>query len=224
MADFATSNLNLIDERVRAGLRLVTKMGTVTARDTTGARAMVTMDGSSGVPLPAKCFETVVVQDGDRVGLVRFESDWIIVGNYTLRTLGTAHYVQEFSSNGTVTSATYIDISSSPTVVATKYRDTTQFRVRLSMSMYATATVSIFYIGVRFNEPLTGTSFDMNIIRWPFHVANVHIGNSGTITTVGSIPAGTWTITGRWLRISGTGVGTVNSDDQISIEAEEVVS
>ncbi len=225
MPDYATSQLALIDERVRAGLRLVTKMGTVSSRDPSGARAMVAMDGSSGTAQPVKCFENVVVADGDRVGLVKFEGDWIIVGNYTLRTLGTAHFMQEFAGGGaTATSASYTDMPSSPACIIQKVRSTTQLRIRIALSMFSSATLSRFRIGANIASVENSIAYDQDVILWYLNTNTTHFANSGTITTAANLPAGSYTITARWLRATGSGAGTVNADDQISIEVEEVVN
>lgn len=224
MPDFATSQLEIIDGQVAAGRRTTTKMGTVQDRDTTGARVMVALDGSSGVPQPVKCFEGVVVQEGDRVGLVKFEADWIIVGNYTLRTLGAAQYMQEWSTNVTTSSASYTDMPTSPAVTMYKFRDATQIRIRFALSMFTTVVPSVFRIGALVSNALAGISYDQNVIKWRLDTANAHFANAGIVTTTGVLPAGLYTITARWLRISGTGNGVTNADDQISMEIEEVVA
>lgn len=223
MPDYATSQLQLIDERVRAGAKLVTKMGTVQGRDTTGARAMVALDGSSGVPQPVKCFENVIVQDGDRVGLVRFESDWIIVGNYTLRTLGSSSFTQEFSSFVSATPATYADLPTSPTVAMVKYRDSTQLRIRLMLSMFVTVQPTTARIGVLIANTEATVSYDQDMLKWRHDTTGQHPANGATVTTSANLPAGNYTATARWLRVSGTGSLATSSDDQISMEIEEVV-
>jgi hypothetical protein len=224
MPDYGTSQLELIDQRVKAGLRTVTKMGTVQARDTLGARTMVALDGSSGVAQPVKCFSNVIVQEGDRVGLVKFESDWVIVGNYTLRTLGSANWTQEFTSGGTTTSATYVDQPTSPTANLVKARDTTQLRVRIAMSLYVTAQPTVVRAGIRLTNTEAAVDFDQDVIRMCLNAANSHQGYAGTITTSASLPGGNYSATARWLRVSGSGTVTVDSNDQISIEVEEVVT
>lgn len=224
MPDYASSVLALIDARVDHARPIVTKMGTVQSRDTTGARAMVAFDGSSGVAQPVKCFETVIVDSGDRVGMVKFESDWIIVGNYTLRTLGTSAMNFTWTGTSTTTSATYVDLPSSPALAFLKVRDDTQIRIRLAMSMYsATAGFTVFKIAARVTLAGLTVDYDQDILHFDISQTSPHVPLFGIATTTGDIPAGNYTLTGRWLRSTGTGTGTVDTQDMIMIEAQEVV-
>lgn len=222
MPDYAGSLLQVIDERVAAGARLQTKMGVVQSRDTTGARAMVALYGSSGAPQPVKCFEGVLVEAGDQVGLVKFESDWIIVGNYTLRTLGSAQMSLTFGSLTTTTTATYIDLPGSPVVSVLKTRDTTQLRIRIIMSFYTDANGTVFRIGNRIVNPDGAIDYDHDVFRFDINTPNAHHSAGGLSTTTGALPAGLYTLTGRWLRLSGTGNLKIDAQDQYHIEVDEV--
>jgi len=225
MPDYAGGLLQLIDERVAVRLRSGTKMGTVQSRDSTGVRAMVAVDGSSGVPQPVKCFEHVLVDVGDRVGLVRFESDWVIVGNYSLRSLGAGHETFEWSSLSTTTSATYVDMPSSPQLSVPKYRDSTQFRVRCMISAYVTTSgFTVMKTGFRIQGGDGAVDYDMDVARFDLVSTNSHYGWGGIATTTGSLPAGNYTMTARWLRVGGSGTLTVDAQDLIHMEAEEVIA
>lgn len=85
MPIYGMEQVQLIDELIVRSQAVLTKMGTVTERDATGTRVLVAFDGSTGVPQPVKCPGSIIVQVGDRVGLTKYESDWIISINYTER-------------------------------------------------------------------------------------------------------------------------------------------
>jgi hypothetical protein len=221
MPDYATSQVELIDSRVAAGWKKIVKMGTVQSRDATGARAMVSLHGSSGVAQPVKCFENVIVGVGDRVGLVKFEGDWIIVGNYTLRTLGDVQY--QASVSGTTTGAAYVDMPSSPAVTLTKYRDTTTFQITAHLSAFATVANTGTRIGVRITHVDGLVDYDENVIRFISNTASEHQSWQGSLRIATTLPAGVYTVTLRWLRLSGTGVVTVDGNDLVSLRVQEVI-
>src|SRR6266542_2722738 len=83
MPVYAAGLCEIIDMRVVQAHVTITKMGTVTERDATGTRVLVSFDGSSGISQPVKCPGNIIVAEGDRVGLTKYESDWIISINYT---------------------------------------------------------------------------------------------------------------------------------------------
>lgn len=223
MPDYPEAMRQIIDERVAADRRTVTKMGTVQSRDSTGVRAEVALDGSSGVPQPVKCFESVVVDPGDRVGLVKFESDWIIVGNYSLRGLGKGHTTFEWGSLSSTTSASYVDMPSSPEVAFAKYRDSTLLRLRCMVSAYVvTSGFTVMKVGYRLRDGDT-IDYDEDVARFDLVSTNNHYGWGGIATTA-ALPAGNYTATARWVRVSGSGTLTVDAQDLIHMEAEEVIT
>ncbi len=223
MPSYPEAMRQVIDERVLADRRTVTKMGTVQSRDSTGVRAMVALDGSSGVPQPVKCPESVVVDPGDRVGVARFEADLIIVFNYSLRSLGRGHTTFEWGSLSTTTSATYVDMPSSPELSFAKYRDSTLIRFRCMVSAYVTASgFTVMKVGYRLRDGNT-IDYDEDIARFDLVSTNNHYAWGGIATTA-ALPAGNYTATARWLRVGGSGTLTVDAQDLIHMEAEEVIA
>src|SRR6478609_8422663 len=92
--------LDLIDARVRAATDRHTAMGTMSER-TSATRAMVTFDGSS-VAVPVKMFSDVLAMQGDRVGLIRIGTDWVVVGAFSAVEIGTyIDYTDTFGIQGT---------------------------------------------------------------------------------------------------------------------------
>lgn len=224
MPDYATGVLALIDARVDHARPIVTKMGTVQSRDTTGARAMVAFDGSSGVAQPVKCFESVLVDGGDRVGLVKFESDWVIVGNYTLHALGSSAMSLQFAGSTTTASASYSDMPGSPALAVTKWRDTTQLRLRVILSAMAITTAgTVLKVAFRVLSGDGTVDYDQDVARFDYSSINIHGTLGGFATTTGALPAGNYTLTGRWLKFSGAGSIQIDGQDFIHMEAEEVL-
>jgi hypothetical protein len=223
MPAYGDDLLALIDARVDAAAPRVTKMGSVVGRDTIGARCLVTLDGSSGVAQPVKCPESVIVSVGDRVGLVKYESDWIITVNYTLWTLTNAMNGFQWVSAQTTTSATFVDMPSSPSVEFVKNRDNTFLRIWVGLSLYATVANTVFHIGMHLASNDGAISYDEDMYHRAINEANSHRDSSGWITT-GALAANSYTATARWLRTSGTGTLTTDSNDSISMHIIEVVS
>lgn len=224
MPDYASSQIALIDSRIRQALKTGTKMGTVQSRATTGPSATVSLHGSSGTAQPVKCFASVLVEPGDRVGLINIEDDWIIVGNYTLRTLADVHYDADFSSTGNVASTTYVDMPNSPTVSLTKRFDATILHVAMAFSCYVGTANSTIFGGVHLaRADGTGTPADYQVFRRAINAANDHRDQMGSIRIPGSLPAGDYLVTARW-RLAGAGPTIyVDSNDGISIDVREVV-
>lgn len=107
-ADVMTLNdptLDLIDARVNAAQERITGAGTMTSR-TSATRAMVTFDGSA-VAVPVKMGSAVLAEEGDRVGLIKFGSDWVIVTAFAAVELGAwIDYSSTFSLTGSGGAAT----------------------------------------------------------------------------------------------------------------------
>lgn len=221
MPSFAESQVALIDSRIAAATRPITKFGTVAGRDGTGYGARVVFDGSSGTAQPVKCPESVVVDEGDRVGLVEYQGEWLITINYAHRSLAHAQEQFTWSGNLTTTSATYVDMPNSPALLYVKRRDLTTIRFEVGVSMYSTATSTVSQIGLRVTSPDLVTDYDLDVRRSQFDVANTHLFVGGFVDTATQHPAGTYTATARWYRLSGTGTLIVNNSDYLTIKARE---
>lgn len=231
MPDYAQSQLALIDERVGAGLQKVSKMGTVVwwssgslSGDIGTYEAGVVLDGSSGTAQPVKCFSSVIIDAEDRVGLVRFEGEWIIVANYTLRTLSQAIYDGQFAASSSTTSASFVDMPGSPTaVIEPKYRDVTSLRLSLHFSMRTDVTGTVVEFGLYVASSDGGTAYDEIIGKRAINEANSHR-DFGGWTDAANLPGGyTYSATARWRRVSGTGQLTSDANDAVYVRIEEVV-
>lgn len=238
MPDYPSSLLAMIDQRVADGQTAVAKMGTVAGRqagDLSGDPgrywASVVFDGSGGTAMPVKCFESVIVDIGDRVGLVKFEGEWIIVGNYTLRGLGTGSlWTNTWGGTPTTTSGSFVDMPQSPFCEIIKRRDHTYLRIRLSTTAFSTVAGDIAEFGVNVLSEDASINYDETLFRIHLIRANEHIHNAATVTTAAALPAGPpgdagmrYLLTPRWRRSSGTGTLTVNTLDYLTLESAEVV-
>lgn len=230
MPDMATAQAELLREAA-PGAPLVAKMGQVVSRSPgtlaggAAADVMVAFDGGSGTAQPVKCFESVIVAEGDSVGLVKFQDDWIIVGNYTLRTLADAATILEWGSVANTTSATFVDMPSSPTVDLTKRRDATVLRVEVSLSLWvATSAPTVFELAVYVASGDGSVGYDEILFHRAMNATSDHRDWTGWTTTAALHGDDTYAVTARWRRVSGTGTLTVDTNDSISMSVREVVS
>lgn len=230
MLAFPEGLLGLIRGQVLEGQLRTLKMGTVVARspgslvaDPGQYWASVTMDGSSGTPQPVKCFESVLVDVGDRVGVGKFESDWIIIGNYTHRTLGDAGFNQAYAGADTSTSGTFVDFPESPNLIVTKRRDATGLRIDMEGSMYVTAQPTVVETAVAILSFDGTVAYDETLTKRAFNAASDHRSIAGGATTAALAGGQTYSITARWRRVSGTGTLTVDGNDSMNMRVREVV-
>lgn len=80
--DYNDRLIDTIDARIRTASKRDIVMGTaVTNPDWVTHSLMCTMDGDP-LAIPAKTWGNLMITQGDRVGLIRFGSDWICVGTY----------------------------------------------------------------------------------------------------------------------------------------------
>lgn len=222
MPDYATSMLAIIRDEVSAGRPVVAKMGTVASRDTTGPRATVVFDGSSGTAQPVKCFENVVIAPGDRVGLIRYESEWIVTGNYSPTGLAYGHLAFTFAAQTDSTSATYVDMPSSPTVTYEKMRDDTLMEFHVEFSMRNSVSTVTTKLGLRVTASDGSIDYDQDVRQYAVNAINIHTTIVGTVRAAAGHPAGGYIATGRWMRTFGTDVMRVDTNDVMMITAREV--
>jgi hypothetical protein len=232
MPSYPESQLALIDSRVADGMVKTTKMGTVSSRspgntdpDGGGAyRATVVFDGSSGTAQPVKCPESVLVDIGDRVGVVRYESEWLITTNYTLRRLADGFVAGQFPIANT-TSATFVDAPNSPTVtLPIKYRDATIFRIYCDFTLYTTALASSVEFAAFILSADGLVSYDQVLFHRAFNEANSHRTYASGTDTAAFAGGQGYLITLRWRRSAGVGTLSVNSDAGFSLRVQEVIA
>ena len=209
--------LALIDERIRALTARSSAVGTVTAR-TSDTAVYVTFDGSN-VSVPVKIFGDVNAYAGDRVGLQRFGSDWVVVGTYSRR------YPTEvgFSSAGagqTITSSTFTAISGVSTTL-TKRDTASRLRAMWTGTAYNAGGVAVPFIGVQYvtagSSPTTYGPYTIGTLY-----QSVTNGTIAGVHLASGLPAGVYTVQFMWRRASGAGTPTLTTDDWYSATVREV--
>jgi len=222
MPDYASSLAAFVDGRIDAAAGRNTHMGTVASRSTTGAYAEVIFDGTSGVPAPVKCFEHVLLAPGDRVGMVKFGSDWVIVGNYSIRALANVFNQYLFGTLTQITGTTFQDMDSSPGLTYTKMRDATIMRYTMGVSGACTTPPNIWRMGFHVSSADGVTSYDQEV---GYHKLDVTTRQHFLRARMASSAhaAGVYSIVARWTKISGSGFIQTDSADSVEMWAEEIV-
>lgn len=120
-------------------------------------------------------------------------------------------------STGTSTVTSYANLPATSSFSFTKLLDDSDLRIDMHISCWSSGAGSTT---PRFGVQISSTDYDMcgSLIN----TASEHVAFSGTRIITG-LAAGTYTIQGRFKRVSGTGTITVDSGDWISLAASEVV-
>lgn len=209
--------LGLIDDRIRALVQRSSAVGTVSTRPTDTALT-VTFDGSTQA-VPVKVFGDVDAYPGDRVGLLRFGSDWVVVGTYTRR------YPSEWTMAGqgsgqSTTAGAYENISG---ITGTFVKRDNATRVRASWNgthWNGGVNTAELYIGVKLTALSDATVYGPQTIGELYH--NPTNGHIGGFTYFTGLPAGSYTLQYMWYRAGGTGTPQLTTDDWYSATVKEV--
>jgi hypothetical protein len=226
MAGPGVSDIELIDQRIRRAQADEIKMGTCVSRDDAGPGAMILFSDGSTVAVPVKVFGQVVLNPGMRCGVVRFGTEWIVVGTFASPSLG---YVNQFTfapgAVPTVAGPTFIDITGFDPVTFTKLYDNTAIEIQHTCGGFADIGQTKLRWGIRFTQTRGNTPYtpiDYQTCYLDFSVANMHLSNT-TVHPITLVPAGTYTVTTRWKRTGGTGTGSTSGDDIYSLTLREYV-
>jgi hypothetical protein len=210
--------LDVIDQRISAATIADTAVGTVTFRSktTTDRTAMVTFDGSS-VAVPVKVLATADIDVGDRVCLNRYGTDWVVVGGFT-RHLPGAAVVHTLSPSGSTTSATAVDLPGTPQATFVKRWDDTRVVLAMTSVVYVNTITNPYTAVQLWLEFVGAASYAVAYLEFggttfePSTVAGYRPVDSG----VGLLPAGTYTVKGKWARVAGT---ATLSQDTLSLNS-----
>jgi len=205
--------LNIIDQRIRAHAERITAMGTVQSRDPDGVRAMVTLDGST-VAVPVKVIAGLRVLPDDRVGLVRFGSDWVVAISFGVAAASANEASLEII-NATPTTFTAANTNLAggsrrvtKDLAATRMRVTIHGSAFRSVASYSRLTYGVDIGGVKYDVGTFG--FSSQNVRQTF----------GMHRTIDPIPAGEYTVQ-VYGRGSVSGID-VAADDSWSMRWEEI--
>jgi hypothetical protein len=221
--------LSIIDARIAAARLKTVDLGTIQDRDAVGPGATCVFDGTSDAQ-PVKVPGHVHAFGGDRVVLILVKGNWVVEGTFNRRQLAESN-VRVFgpSPSQTTTSATFVDMpgATTPSVAFLKRYDLTAVRFGLLAHMFVTVQPTVVQTAVRIagttgtDTASTFTPIDVVSGQLNFNVTGTHLPLAGWARAV-SIPAGSYTLTARWRRISGTGVLTVDQNDLIALEVDEI--
>lgn len=219
--------IDMVDERIQLSKRRTVAYGTVQTRDTTGPGATVVFDGTT-IAMPVKVPGHVHVLENDRVMLLLGETTWVIVGSFNRRLMAEAFLkISGPGGGGTTTSASFVDMPSTPTIAFNKRYDLTAVRIALKAAVSSSAVATVVETAVRvYGAPgtltaSTYTAADNSLDLTALNVANVHTLMYGTYRDI-NMPAGTYYIGARWRRVSGGGTLSVDQNDIMHLEADEI--
>lgn len=144
-------------------------------------------------------------------------------GNYIISILGLPLGENGINTPGPAgglgtTSATFVNMGAALTFSFTKKFTDTRVYAQLDGVGYSTVAGSKGQYGCSI-----GSIGDFALEAFFFNEANTHRAWSGfNIIAAGSVPAGTYTILGRFRRILGTGTITIDDNDTFSLELREL--
>lgn len=216
MAGFSADMLRTVDQMITARRDRITAVGTVSARPATRTAntLSVTFDGST-LAVPVKKFAGVIVRENDRVGLVKFGNEWIVVGSWTAFDYPEQGYIG-VGTVGTTASATYAATPGGESISFTKAFDDTKVRMAVDVGAYAGGAFRRVMFGLRFVE--IATTYD---------VAHLEIADNAKHTIVSGhriqsgIAAGVYTVALYW-RAPGSTTVQMDSNDEVCFSVAEI--
>jgi hypothetical protein len=223
---YADDQIRLIDERIALARRQDRATGTVVSRDTIGPGATVIFDGST-VAMPVRVAGGVGATDGDRVLLTRHGSDWIVTESFSAFSLGEANKALDNlgAATGALTSATFVDLAEFGGLPFAKTYDLTFVRMQVQAQAFVTGAAAKVFFALRFTPVAGGIGFtpsDVPMGGININQLNTHVSYTTPRRNTG-IPAGTYTVTLRWRRVSGTGQIFADTNDSFAVELDEHV-
>lgn len=197
-----------------------TAVGTVSSVETATLRASVVFDGSGGA-VPCLVGSPVHPVAGDRVGIVKFGAEWVILTVLgVLRGLG-AGGVSQSMGTGTAPVGSWGNIAGTPQFTFTKRWDATRVRWAVSLGCYTTVLGTTIQSGITYN----GGSTTIKTGQYTFAnnggdpALDAHTFSYWTYQS--GLAAGTYTVTGRWQ--SDANIQSTSGDDWVSIEGTELI-
>ncbi len=205
----------LVDTFRRMGLMWRLLPATVFADDTnTPSSTKITLDGDTD---PTRAISMVgLVPQGARVFVMVVPP----AGNYIVGRSGRASIVNEngvgaAGVSDSTSSAAYANLLGTSSFAFVK-QDASS---RLKVTMHAGAFISIAATRPMYGVTLGATDYD--VVSQTINPINTHTNISGFSYLTG-VPAGAYTVQGRWRRAAGTGVIQRNTEDWLSISVKEL--
>lgn len=225
------NTLAAIDQRIRLAQRKTSANGTMVTRDTTGPGCTVLHDGAT-IATPAKCLGSVFANAGDRVVLDLYGSEWLVTGSFSSLAFGEGSRALDGlpSAATPITSATFVDLTEFGSFSFSKAYDNTFVRVGLTASCFSSVATTRVFWGVRLVQTAGVSPYgptDLTMGGFMLNTVNIHTSFTKFKRYLGladgGIPAGTYTVSLRWRRFSGTGTLSADTNDDFALELDERV-
>ncbi|WP_045740863.1 hypothetical protein [Actinoplanes rectilineatus] len=218
--------ITIVDQRISLAGQTTRATGTVVDVDTSGPGATVLFDGAA-TAMPVKILGSVFARQGHRVTLDKYGKDWVVTGAFAGPGFGEASRVVEGLSGTTagMTSATFVDLTEFGSFSFSKMYDGTYVRLSATFMAMSSGTFTRAGWAVRLTPTAGGAGYtptDVPVGFIYFSQASVYGAGSGARRLI-NVPAGTYTATLRWRRISGTGSITADHNAWFQVEIDEGV-
>lgn len=214
MTRFDEAILGAVEEMIAAAGVVMQHPGTMQSRDTTGTGGAAIFDGSAR-SVPVKVPGSVHAFAGDRVGLVKFGSDWVVVHCFT-RWGDSEAGVNSVAGNDSTTSAAYSAVAGVPTFTWRKRYDDSRAALRLTAGAFSGTAPAQGEYGLQLDDGTTATDYFLLRLRTD---AGGHVSGSAE-DIISGVPAGLYTVTVRWRKTSG-GTMQLNNIDTVSARCRE---
>jgi hypothetical protein len=148
---------------------------------------------------------------------VNMDSTLTLAGDIATASQNGVNAPATTSGNDDTTSAVYVNMAGTGSVTSFQFVKRyagTRVKITMAASTFGVTATNVVSIGVLVN------GVDTEITRGA-SLNNEHDTIFG-IARITGLPAGTYTIQGRWRRVSGGSVSRRNTDDWLTIDAEEV--
>lgn len=172
--------------------------------------------------IPPGVLGSYVPSVGDPVQLLRQDGTWLVLGS-SVSGADATNSIAAFNAAATAdtTAAAVYTNMDSASLTFVKRLAGSRVRVDATASMYTTAVNTKPRIGLDFIDTTTAAVYRFNLMEMLINAASQHTMIGGG-TLFSGIPAGTYTVQMIWLRVSGAGTLTLDSNDWISLIVAEV--
>lgn len=216
---YAAGTKQLVEDATRLGISWTLRPGTVGGTDP----LKVTFDGDD-TPISAVSIIGVLAEGTRVMGLIIPPGGNFIVGfnddnTFTSKLQSPVNY-SAVGAVGSTVSATYVNLPNLPFVTVEKRfgADFTNIQFIMTTSIFGSGTNT----GVGFGVNLTGgTGTDVDLITRLMTATLTHTDFAMTKLLTG-LPAGTYTLLGRWKRTASANTLQMDTGDWTTILAEEV--
>jgi hypothetical protein len=220
----------IVAQRLASAVSAGLTMGTVSGLVTTDAGLIVdnqlrVVFDPSAQQVTVKTAANVQARVGDRVGLAHL-GEWCVVATFGPGQLSSAGYAARGpGSSNTTSSTTYVDMPGSPTFTWVKERSLTTALLDVRAAAFSSANSGRLDLGLRLTGSGTAAASDSDysVCHMQFSVLNNYHHLTG-FRRIDNLPAGLYTVVGRWKRDS-TGVAatfTIDTECEVSLMVTEV--